>query len=255
MPAQSRRSRKFFILNELRAALKKGVGFGTPAGVAGWLILAAGALLAVACYLYFDRVWLDFAGTWWRTTPGRQDVCSWLGVCGDFYPFNLLTFVVLLGCGRIMRSRYVMRLAVVSLLSGVLAGSVAVTAKHLLGRPRPKTVLAGKSTNANEFCGPFHGAAWASFPSGHAATSVGAAVPVLLAVPGIGVPVALIAAGISGSRVVGLYHYPSDVLAGVSLGLFFGVRCGWPLRRIRRKARSFRFDVLAPRVGRAPEDF
>ncbi len=223
-------------------------------GKAGWWVLAAGLVLAVGCYFYIDRVWLDFARGWWRDTPMRQDICSSIGVYGDFYPFNLLVFIILLAVGFLMRSRFMMRLAVVSLLSGALAGGVAVTAKFMLGRPRPRTVLAGKSPDPNEFCGPFHGAAWASFPSGHAATSVGAAVPVLLAVPEIGVPVTIAAACVGGSRVVGLYHYPSDVLAGASLGLFFSLRCGWSLRRIRRKSRSFRFDILAPRVGRAPEN-
>jgi len=248
----SHRGRKFLVLDELKSVLKHGVCPGNPAGRVGWRVLLAGLALAVVCFFYFDRLWLDFSSGWWRDTPMRQDICSAIGVYGDFYPFNLLIFIILLVAGFLMRSRYLMRLALVSLLSGALAGGVAVTAKFMLGRPRPRTVLAGKSADPNEFCGPFHGAAWASFPSGHAATSVGAAVPVLLAVPEIGVPVTLVAACISGSRVVGLYHYPSDVLAGASLGLFFSIRCGWSLRRIRRKARSFRFYILAPWVGRTP---
>ena len=127
-----------------------------------------------------------------------------------------------------------------SLLSGALAGSVALITKSLSGRPRPRTVLRQLAPNPNEFRGPFLGANkkradWESFPSGHTASAIGAAVPLVLAAPEIGVPVVCLSVCIGGSRLASLNHYPSDVIAGASLGLFFGLRSGWSLRTLRRR--------------------
>lgn len=215
-------------------------GSGNPARNASRLIPAVGVVLVVASYVWLDRLWLDYAGSWWRTTPLRADICGRISWYGDFYPYNLTLFALLLAAGRMRRSRFLARLAMASLLSGALAGGVALAAKSLLGRPRPLTVLRHKAAGPNDFRGPFHGAAWESFPSGHTATSLGAAVPLVLAAPEIGVPVACLSIGIGGSRLAGLNHYPSDVIAGATLGLFFGLRGGWPLRALRRRLRGHR---------------
>ena len=241
--------RRISILKDSKIVLKQIFGSGNPARNAGLLVLAVGAVLAVVCYLLVDRLWLNFAGSWWRTTPLRGDVCESIGWYGDFFPFNLTIFALLFAVGRFGKSRFLARLAVVSLLSGALAGGVALITKSLSGRPRPRTVLGHKkSSNPNEFRGPFHGAAWESFPSGHAASSMGAAVPLVLAAPEIGVPVVCLSVCIGGSRVVGLNHYPSDVIAGAALGLFFGLRGGWSLRTLRRRLRSLQ-RAKTPRAG------
>jgi len=230
---------KTSILKDASTVLKQIFGSGNPAGKASRLTLAVGVVLAVVCYFLVDRPWLNYAGSWWRTTPLRGDICESIGWYGDFFPFNLTLFVLLFATGRFGRSRFLTRLAVVSLLSGSLAGGVALITKSLSGRPRPRTVLGHKkSSNPDEFRGPFHGAAWESFPSGHAASSMGAAVPLVLAAPEIGVPVVCLSVCIGGSRLVGLNHYPSDVIAGASLGLFFGLRGGWSLCMIRKRLRS-----------------
>ena len=231
-------NRKFPILKESRTVLKQIFGAGNPARNASHLVLAIGAALALVCYFRVDRLWLDYAGSWWRSTPVRGDICGWISWYGDFFPFNLTIFALLFAWGRVNGSRFLMRLAVVSLLSGALAGGVALITKSLLGRPRPITVLRHKSSNPNEFRGPFHGAAWESFPSGHTASSMGAAVPLVLAAPEIGVPAVCLSVCIGGSRLAGLNHYPSDIIAGAAIGLFFGLRGGWPLRTLRLRLRS-----------------
>ena len=226
------------IIQISKSVLKQIFGAGNPAGATSYLILAVGALLVMVCYFWFDRMWLDYAGSWWRNTPVRGNICGWMGIYGDFIPFNLTIFAVLFAGGRMRKSGFLLRLAVVSLISGALAGGVVHLAKCLLGRPRPTTVLHHQSANPNEFRGPFHGAAWESFPSGHTASSMGAAVPLVLAAPEIGVPVVCLSACIAGSRLAGLNHYPSDIIAGAALGLFFGLRGGWSLHTLRGRLRQ-----------------
>jgi len=231
-------NRKFRIIKAAKTDLSQVFGSGNPASKASRLILAVGVVLVGVAYFWFDRPWLDYAGSWWRTTPQRGNICAWISTYGDFFPFNLTIFAALFAWGRLKGSRFLMRLAVVSLLSGALAGGVALITKSLSGRPRPLTVLRHKATNSNDFRRPFHGAAWESFPSGHTASSIGAAVPLVLAAPEIGVPIACLSVGIGASRLAGLNHYPSDIIAGATLGLFFGFRGGWSLRTLRGRLRS-----------------
>ena len=242
------------ILQDAKIVLRRIFGSGNPAHRAGWWVVAMGTLLAVVCYFLADQRWLDYAATWWRTTPDRADLCGRISWYGDFFPYNLTIYVVLLAAGWMRGSRFLTRLAMTSLLAGALAGGVALTAKSLLGRPRPLTVLRHKAAGPDDFHGPFHGAAWESFPSGHTATSFGAAVPLVLAAPEIGVPVACLSLGIGGSRLAGLNHYPSDVIAGATLGLWFGLRAGWPLRLLRRRGRAHARAKCLPVAGQRLQD-
>jgi len=202
--------------------------------------LAACLLAAIACIFLIDQLWLDFAETWWKTTPLRKAICAEIEYWGDFLTYNVAVFVTLLLVGHFRKSRFLTRLAAASLISGMLAGGTARIAKHTIGRPRPNTVLSGKASSPSNFSGPTKANKWASMPSGHTATSIGVAVPILMAVPQIGIPIALVSVCITGSRVAGLSHYPSDVLAGAGLGIFFGIRSGAGLRKIRKKAAALK---------------
>ena len=74
-----------------------------------------------------------------------------------------------------------------------------------LSHPVPKPLLESPSTY--------------SFPSGHATVSFACATVLALAVPRLRVPVFVLAALISFSRVYVGVHYPFDVLAGAVLGV------------------------------------
>ena len=57
-----------------------------------------------------------------------------------------------------------------------------------------------------------------SFPSGHAASAAAFATGVALEKPSLAAPVIIAAAALGASRVVTGMHYPSDVLAGFTIG-------------------------------------
>ena len=57
-----------------------------------------------------------------------------------------------------------------------------------------------------------------SFPSGHAMTLVGVLTPIVLLWPAVFLSAVIMACGMFWSRIATGHHYPSDVLAGATLG-------------------------------------
>jgi undecaprenyl-diphosphatase len=79
-----------------------------------------------------------------------------------------------------------------------------------------------------------------SFPSGHATTSFACATVLALMLPRLRVPLFLLAAAISWSRVYVGVHWPLDVFAGAALGVGIGVGVARALPRLagaRRRSR------------------
>jgi len=71
-----------------------------------------------------------------------------------------------------------------------------------------------------------------SFPSGHVASAAAFATGVALEKPSLAAPVIIAAAAVGASRVVSGMHYPSDVLAGFTIGAAAGALTlrWWPRR-------------------------
>jgi len=71
-----------------------------------------------------------------------------------------------------------------------------------------------------------------SFPSGHAASAAAFATGVALEKPSLAAPVIIAAAAVGASWVVTGMHYPSDVLAGFTIGAAAGALTlrWWPRR-------------------------
>jgi undecaprenyl-diphosphatase len=158
----------------------------------------------------------------WFEDFGRfgQLLGSWhvlVGVSGVF----LLTGLVL--------SR---RVAFVTGLDTLVAhGIIALlvqTLKHLIGRPRPRLSHLHMLP-----AGPSFESGWDSFPSGHSAAAFAIAAVIAARCPRTGW-IALIGAGLVAiSRVITGSHFPSDILAGVLLGLTVGVVVANPLAQWR----------------------
>jgi undecaprenyl-diphosphatase len=110
-------------------------------------------------------------------------------------------------------------------LRGVVAVAAAGLAvqlvKHLACRARPKAPGAGAFFQGV----PCLGADWElfSFPSGHAATATALAIVLGVQVPALRLPAAAAAAVVMLSRVYLGAHFPSDVMAGATLGLVAGI--------------------------------
>jgi membrane-associated phospholipid phosphatase len=104
--------------------------------------------------------------------------------------------------GRAQRRSTLHEAAWLSALAFMIAGLVEFAIKHLVGRPRPDTVLDVDS-----------------FPSGHA-TSVFAVATVFAAFyPRLRWPLYALAAAVAAGRVYLQRHYVSDVLAGAIIGI------------------------------------
>jgi undecaprenyl-diphosphatase len=58
-----------------------------------------------------------------------------------------------------------------------------------------------------------------SFPSGHAMTITGVMAPIVLAWPAMTVSAVVIILSMAWSRIATAHHYPTDVIAGIALGV------------------------------------
>ena len=178
--------------------------------------MAAGFLLLVTALVWMllplDREWLSAV----RTASCEHHVLlrdaaerlSWLG---NFWSFNAPLALSLLLLGWRKNSARLRRLAIISLAGATLTGSVALVGRGLTGRPRPT------AQRADGFYGPHKSSQMQAFPSGHAASAFGCALPLLFTAPSLGIPVTLVATGIAWSRLYLGRHHPTDVLVSLLL--------------------------------------
>ncbi len=198
-----------------------------------WASLAATlAVLATAWWIIHphDYEWLRAIKK--NRSEALQTLADQIAFWGDFAQYNLAFAVGLWLLGKFRKSRYLQRLAMATVISATLAGMVCNAYRFTMGRPRPRTDAIDK------FYGPMPSSGYQGFPSGHTATAFGTATPVLVACPQIGVPLTIFAGGVGWARMYQKAHYPSDVLVGGFIGIFFGVACGIPLRRLRKRGRA-----------------
>jgi membrane-associated phospholipid phosphatase len=123
--------------------------------------------------------------------------------------FRLARIVKLFGKGEILLLLGLLlaiyrhkEVAIAACLSLLLAGLIILPTKFAFERQRP------------------NGANFQSFPSGDAAAVTAFLVPVASAFPSSTFPAAVGIATIGAARVAFGYHYPSDVLAGIAIGIF-----------------------------------
>ena len=120
---------------------------------------------------------------------------------------------------RIVRynASLIMQAASYIILTVALAGLTSNMLKWLFGRARPAL------ESAFSFF-PFEGGhVYASFPSGHATTIGAIMMSLYLLAPALRLPVLVLALWLGFSRVMVGAHYPSDVIAGLTLGAWFAL--------------------------------
>jgi membrane-associated phospholipid phosphatase len=152
-----------------------------------------------------------------------------LSYWGDFVGLNLTLTLVLWWLGGRRPGTALRHTAVALLLAGVLAGVTTNIARFSFGRSRP-------NANAPDgFYGPRFESRFHAFPSAHTSTAFGAAIPLLISQPWLGVPVTIIAGGVSWSRMYRNQHRPTDIFSGIWVATLFGIPLGLAVRRLRRR--------------------
>ncbi len=189
--------------------------------------------MAVAAAAVYAVMWVGYVRGWhwqqrmdWSLLDAARDgavkhplwVRVWAGVSFALGPVPLRVLGTVAAVAALAMRR--VRAALLLLACAPLSGLVTLAAKALADRPRPSTMLVAASET--------------SFPSGHALEVTAALLAALcLASPTMNrvlrrVAVAVVALGVLAagiSRVALNVHYPSDVLAGWSLGYLYFLLC------------------------------
>jgi membrane-associated phospholipid phosphatase len=155
---------------------------------------------------YFHR--LD-AGLWHSVWKGitRAGQSEWYLVGG-----------LLLFAGLRRRNRRISSTGFLLFSTVAVSGLTADVLKFILGRARPKLFLQ-QGIYGFDLFGWHLEHAWQSFPSGHSATALSAALSLSLLFPRFRPAFIAAAMLIAASRVVLCQHYLSDVVAGSALGV------------------------------------
>lgn len=194
-----------------------------------WLLLFVAALVVIAFVMVpHDADWLaGLTGT--QTDRGLAAARS-LTLWGDYHTGSVLLALGVLVLGLVLRRPTLRRAALASILAASLAGLTANVFRGLLGRPRPIASV------PDGLYGPTFQFRFQGSPSAHAATSVGSATALVVAVPVVGIPALVAACGVVWSRLYLRHHHPTDVAIGGSLGLLYGAVLGLAARRRRDDA-------------------
>lgn len=189
--------------------------------------------VAVAALAVYAVMWVGYCQNWnwlhrgdWSLLNAARDIAVkhpvwvrfWAGASVVLGPVPLRVLGAVATMAALVRRN--VRAALVLLACAPLSGLVTSAAKALANRPRPSTMLIPASST--------------SFPSGHALEATAAALallsfllPMVNRVTGrLAIAVAalaLLAVGVS--RVALNVHYPSDVMAGWSLGYLYFLLC------------------------------
>jgi membrane-associated phospholipid phosphatase len=190
-------------------------------------------VFAVAAIVVYAAMWVGYRQQWswlhdvdWALlNAGRETgikhpaaVQSWNGVSFVLGPPLLRWFGVVAMVAALVQRK--VRAALVLFACAALSGLVTTGAKDLANRPRPSTMLASVPSS--------------SFPSGHALETAAIFLALLsFVLPMLSRKMRRVAIAVSALSVlsvgiarVGLnVHYPSDVLAGWSLGYLYFLVC------------------------------
>jgi membrane-associated phospholipid phosphatase len=186
-------------------------------------LLAALGVTATILVLPADA-WLVSALEPMRTEGGRRVmlVLTQLGYGG--VDFGVAAVVIL--AGWVLGRSYLVRGGLRAAVAVAAAGIAVQVIKHLACRARPS--VAGGGTFFHHV--PCVWGLWDfySFPSGHAATAAALAAALGVGAPALRLPLAAGVVVVMVSRVYLEWHFPSDVLAGATLGAIAGILAAAP---------------------------
>ncbi len=215
-------------------AVLRGFGFlfRGHLGIALATIIVAVAL-AIVIWPH-DQEWLQRVHFMTGPTEAvARNISRYLGTYGDYPTYNLPLALALWLYGVAVKSSWWRRVAVICFLGGTLAGLFDDCFRLTLGRPRPDAHLPDHFYGINfALSGGYQ-----SFPSGHAASVFGAAMALLVTDIPLGLLTTLFAVSVVWARMELDRHYPSDVVVGSIIGIYFGLMVGLGAR-VRRPCRE-----------------
>jgi undecaprenyl-diphosphatase len=199
------------------------------------LVIAASAIVLAALLWPVDRLLLDDLHAWRAYNHAAAHNLAWyLGTFGDYPTYNAPFALLLWLYGIATKNAACRRLAVIAFLGATLAGLFDDCFRLTLGRPRPD-MLALRPDLTDRLYGPSTALSggFQSFPSGHAASTFGMGIALLMTEWRLGVLTTLIACSVVWARLELDRHYPSDVLVGSIIGIYFGLLVGYGARARR----------------------
>ncbi len=205
---------------------------------ASLLIAGASAVLAAQIWPY-DRALLDaLHASHLYDHAAAHNLAWYLGTFGDYDTYNFPFALILWLTGLFTKSTSLRRLAIIAFLGATLAGIFDDLFRLTLGRPRPDTLA--HADLQDRFYGPLTAlrGGFQSFPSGHAASTFGMGIALLMTEWRLGLLTTFIAAVVVWARLELDRHYPSDVLVGAIIGIYFGLLIGYGAKARRRRERE-----------------
>lgn len=171
----------------------------------------------------FDGTIMDFIQRWFHNivTDSVFPVITYLGEAGAVW--LLLAAVFLLQ--KSTRRRGILMFCAIA--AGFLAGEVLL--KNIVCRERPFQMFPNYTTLLISPPSGF------SFPSGHTCASFAAATVLCRESRKWGVPALVLALLIGFSRIFLFVHWTTDVLAGMALGIFFGLLTCWVAAKLEQR--------------------
>jgi undecaprenyl-diphosphatase len=195
------------------------------------LAIVIGTILLAWLIWPHDRALLDALHSWRAYDHAAAHNLAWyLGTFGDYPTYNLPVAIILWIVGLATKSTTCRRLAVIAFLGATLAGLFDDFFRLTLGRPRPDTL--SHANLQDRFYGPLIAmrGGFQSFPSGHAASTFGMGIALLMAEWRLGLLTTFIAFSVVWARLELNRHYPTDVLVGAIIGIYFGLLVGYGAR-------------------------
>jgi len=127
--------------------------------------------------------------------------------------FPAVVGLVLIGIGLIGRKSRFRRAGAAVTLTVLLSGTITMVMKEIIARPGPEVDDAVKSSVS------WLDARFGRFPSGHAAVTFAAASVLAAFVPAAAVPGFTVAVLVCHERIYRGTHFPSDIFAGIWIGV------------------------------------
>lgn len=202
-------------------------GAGRGVELAAWSAVVCALIATPIAHTWFDRPIADVAHA---NRLVESQVLQWTTELGES-AWWLVPSGILFAVAAFQKRHNLARWAFAMFVAVGASGLLAVGAKYLVGKTRPKLWRDGGDFG---FYPLTYGYDYASMPSGHATTAGAAAVVLALAFPRAAIVILPLGFALACTRVAIQAHYLSDICAGLALGascalLTFAIwRRWWP---------------------------